>query len=70
MFNLEDGEDGNEEGLTHFGQSLGDMERFDDVQLSSEEEEEEGILRFPKWEYLSCLIMIQKMLEKLILVVF
>lgn len=51
MFNLEDGEDGNEEGLTHFGQSLGDMEKFDDVQLSSEEEEEEGILRFPKWEY-------------------
>lgn len=32
MFNLED--DDNEEGLTHFGQSLGDMEKFDDVQVS------------------------------------
>ena len=31
-----------EEELTHFGQSLGDMERFDDVQLS-EEEVEEGV---------------------------
>ena len=35
MFNLE--EDGNEEGLTHFGQSLGDMEKFDDIPLSDEE---------------------------------
>lgn len=40
MFNLEDGEGANEEGLTHFGQSLGDLEKFDDVQLSEEEEEE------------------------------
>ena len=31
-----------EEELTHYGQSLGDMERFDDVQLS-EEEVEEGV---------------------------
>ena len=38
MFNLE--EDGNEEGLTHFGQALGDMEKFNDIQLSDEEVEE------------------------------
>ena len=31
-----------EEELTHYGQSLGDMERFDDIQLS-EEEVEEGV---------------------------
>lgn len=31
-----------EEELTHYGQSLGDMERFDDVQFS-EEEVEEGV---------------------------
>ena len=30
-----------EEELTHYGQSLGDMERFDDIQLS--EEVEEGV---------------------------
>ena len=38
-FNLGD-EDTNEEGLTHFGQSLGDMEKFDEVQLSDGGEEE------------------------------
>ena len=36
-YNLEE-----EEDLTHYGQSLGDMERFDDIQLS-EEEMEEGV---------------------------
>ena len=69
MFNLEDGEEANEEGLTHFGQCLGDMERFDHVQLSSEEEEE-GILRVLKMRVLIMSITIQRMLEKLILVVF
>ena len=39
-FNLED--EDNEEGLTHFGQSLGDVEKFDDIQLSDGEMEEEG----------------------------
>ena len=33
-----------EEELTHYGQSLGDMERFDDIQLS-EEEVEEGVCK-------------------------
>ena len=37
LFNLEE-EEG--EGLTHYGQSLGDMERFDDIQISEGEEEE------------------------------
>lgn len=37
MFNLEDGD---EDGLTHFGQSLGDLEKYDDVQLSGGDEEE------------------------------
>ena len=32
-------EDGNEEGLTHFGQSLGDIEKFSDVQLSDDDVE-------------------------------
>ena len=36
-FNLED----EEEGLTHYGQSIGDMETFDEVQIS--EDEVEGI---------------------------
>ena len=31
-----------EDELTHYGQSLGDMESFDDVQLSEEEMEEGG----------------------------
>ena len=35
MFNLE--EDGNEEGLTHFGQALGDREKFHDISQSDEE---------------------------------
>ncbi|CAI8041277.1 Nucleolar protein 14 [Geodia barretti] len=38
-FSLEDND--NEEGLTHFGQSLGDMEKFDGIQLSDGEEEED-----------------------------
>ena len=39
MFNLEE-EEG--EGLTHYGQSLGDMTHFNDLQLSSGEEDGEG----------------------------
>ena len=38
-------DDDNEEGLTHFGQSLGDMEKFDDIQLS-DGGEEEGIVSY------------------------
>ena len=38
MFNLEE----EEEGLTHYGQSLGDMKHFNELQLSSGEEEGEG----------------------------
>ena len=41
MFNLEEEE---EEGLTHYGQSLGDMQHFNELQLSSGEEEGEGKL--------------------------
>ena len=37
VFNLEDD---NEEGLTHFGQSIGDMERFDHIELSEDEHAE------------------------------
>lgn len=40
MFNL--GSDDDEEGLTHFGHSLGDIKRFDDLQLTSDEEDYEG----------------------------
>ena len=36
MFNLEE-EEG--EGLTHYGRSLGDMTHFNDLQLSSGEED-------------------------------
>ena len=39
MFNLEE-EEG--EGLTHYGQSLGDMTHFNELQLSSGEEDGEG----------------------------
>ena len=38
-FNLED----DEEGLTHYGRSLGDMERFDEIEVSDEEETVEGV---------------------------
>ena len=74
MFNLEE-EDGNEEGLTHFGQSLGDMEKFDDVQLSDEEVEEEGELIAQGFQVFSVLWEVavcdsQRILEKPILVVF
>ena len=34
MFNLED------EELTHLGQSLGDVEAFDDVRLSDDEDDQ------------------------------
>ena len=37
LFNLNDEE---EEGLTHFGRSLGDMDKFDDPILSDVEQEE------------------------------
>lgn len=37
MFNLSDDD---EEGLTHYGQSIGDMERFDHIELSEDEMEE------------------------------
>lgn len=36
IYNLE------EEELTHMGQSLGDFNKFDDVRLSDEEEENEN----------------------------
>ena len=40
LFNLNDEE---EDQLTHFGQSVGEMERFDDVLLSDEDNDmEEG----------------------------
>ena len=38
MFNLNDEED----NLTHYGQSIGDMEKFDDIILSDEEVKGEG----------------------------
>lgn len=45
LFNLDDAE---EEGLTHYGQSLNDMDDFDDIRLSDEEENlPEGKLRRP-----------------------
>ncbi len=37
LFNLSD-DDG--EGLTHYGQSIGDMERFDHIELSGDEMED------------------------------
>ena len=37
-YNLED------EKLTHLGQSLGDIEKFDDIQLSDEDKEDDGNL--------------------------
>lgn len=30
--------------LTHYGQSLGEMESFDDIRITSDEEETEGVL--------------------------
>ena len=41
-YNLEE----EEEGLTHFGQSLGDMEKFDDIQLSDGDDDDEGWLAY------------------------
>ena len=36
MFNLDDAE---EEGLTHYGRSLNDLDEYDDIHLSDEESE-------------------------------
>lgn len=38
MFNLSDDDD--DEGLTHYGQSIGDIERFDQIELSGDEMDE------------------------------
>lgn len=40
MFNLDDAE---EEGLTHYGKSLNDLDDYDDIHLSEEEQEGESL---------------------------